>query len=403
MLTVLPVIGVIAGVLLYCFVQTSRQVFFMHKEAETPLYNHFTETASGLRHIKAMGLQLKNFKVGLALLDISQKTVYTASCLKGWLGLAVDLLACGVCHVLTSLSLEHRTATPVPAIGLAYLILITFGRSLGGFFDSWADLDSSIKALSRLQEFMKNTPTEPELPPIDLPAHWPHRGQIELKHVTAKYRSNTPARLENVSLRVVPGNKVGITGPSGSGKSSLFMSVLGFLEYSGKIEIDGIDISRIPRDTLRSRIITISQDHLDLGGTVRNNLLPFCMNISGKNSTITDEEITDALDKVGLRALVDRQGGLDAQLCKVGLSHGQLQLLSIARAMLRGKETGSKVVLMDEATSNVDLETDAKIQRVVRESFAGCTILMIAHRLETVRDADMFVELVHGKATVVKN
>ncbi|OAA78555.1 ABC transporter, transmembrane domain, type 1 [Akanthomyces lecanii RCEF 1005] len=403
MVTVLPVIVVIAGVLLYCFVQTSRQVYTMQKEAETPLYNHFTETASGLRHIKAMGWQLRNFKVGLALLDISQKTVYTASCLKGWLGLAVNMLACGVCHVLTSLSLERRTTTPVPAIGLSYLILITLGRSLGAFFDSWADLDSSVKALSRLREFMENTPMEPELHHIDLPARWPHRGQIDLRNVTAKYRRNTPARLEDVSLRVVPGNKVGITGPSGSGKSSLFMSILGFLEYSGKIEIDGIDISKIPRDTLRSRITTISQDHLDLGGTVRNNLLPFNMNVSGSSGTITDEEIMNVLDSVGLRARVDYQGGLDAPLSKVGLSHGQLQLLSIARAILRGKETESKVVLMDEATSNVDLETDAKIQQVLRESFAECTILMIAHRLETIRDADMFVELAHGKATIVKN
>lgn len=403
MVTVLPIIAVTAGVLLYCFVQTSRQVFSMRKEAETPLYNHFTETASGLRHIKAMGWQLNNFKVGLALLDISQKAVYTASCLKGWLGLAVNLLACGVCHVLTSLSLEHRTSTPVSAIGLAYLILITFGMSLGGFFDTWADLDNSVKALSRLREFMETTPAEPELPCIDLPACWPHRGQIELKNVTAKYRSDTPARLENVSLCVAPGKKVGITGPSGSGKSSLFMSVLGFLDYSGKIEIDGIDISRIPRDTLRSHIITISQEHLDLGGTVRNNLLPFCMNMSSMDGATVDEELLDVLDSVGLRACIEKLGGLDADLSKVGLSHGQLQLLSIARAMLRGKETESKVVLMDEATSNVDLETDAMIQKVLRESFAGCTILMIAHRLETIRDANMFVEVSQGKVNVVNN
>ncbi|OAR00024.1 hypothetical protein LLEC1_00470 [Akanthomyces lecanii] len=403
MITVLPFIGVIASVLLYCFVQTSRQVYSMRKEAETPLYNHFTETASGLRHIKAMGWQLRNFKVGLALLDTSQKTVYTASCLKGWLGLAVNMLVCGVCHVLTSLSLERRATTPVPAIGLSYLILITLGRSLGGFFDNWADLDNSVKALSRLRDFMEDTPTEPDLPHVNLPAHWPHRGQIELKNVTAKYRRNTPARLKNVSLRVVPGNKVGITGPSGSGKSSLFMCVLGFLEYSGEIEIDGIDISKIPRDTLRSRIITISQDHLDLGGTVRNNLLPFSINISGKDGTISDGEIANVLNSVGLRALVDNQGGLDAQLSKVGLSHGQLQLLSIARAILRGKETESRLVLMDEATSNVDLEADAKIQQVLRKSFAECTILMIAHRLETIRDANMFVELGHGKVTVVNS
>ncbi|KAJ6780954.1 hypothetical protein PWT90_10930 [Aphanocladium album] len=268
MVTVLPFIGIVAGLILYCYVQTSRQVHSMVQDSKAPLHNHLTETSRGLRHIRAMGWRSIHSKAGLSLLDISQLTIYTASALKHWLSLAVDLLACGVCCVLTSLSLEHRAVTPVPAIGLSYLILLTFGMSLDHFIASWADVDSSANAMSRLRSFMENTPTEPQLPPIDLPTNWPERGHIEMKNVTAKYMSNAPARLDNLSICAVPGHKVGITGRSGSGKSSLFMALLGFLEYSGTIEIDGINVSKISGDTLRSRIITISQDHLDIGGTV---------------------------------------------------------------------------------------------------------------------------------------
>ncbi|TQV94278.1 ABC multidrug transporter [Cordyceps javanica] len=403
MVMILPFIGTVAGLLLYCFVHTSRQVRSMAQDAKTPVYSHFTETASGLRHIKAMGLRSSNFKTGLTLLDISQQSLYTVSCLKRWLSLAVDLLASAACFALTSLSLKYRESTAVPAIGLSYLILLTFGLSLEYFFDSWADLDSAMNSLSRLRAFLENTPTESKVAPSQLPSNWPHRGLIEMKNVVAKYGVSGPARLEGVSLRVEPGNKVGITGRSGSGKSSLFLSILGFLDYSGTIDIDGVDISTIARDTLRSRIITISQDHLNLGGTVRNNLRPFHTHMSGLDGAIiTDETVKDVLGQVGLLERVDNQGGLDAPLSKVGLSHGQLQLLSIARAILRGKEMQSKVVLMDEATSNVDSGTDAKIQRVLREAFAGCTILMIAHRLETIQDANMFVEVVNGKAKIVK-
>ncbi|KAJ3495541.1 hypothetical protein NLG97_g3322 [Lecanicillium saksenae] len=403
MAIMLPFVVSSVAIVLFFYVRTSRQMRHMELETKTPLYNHFTETASGLRHIRALGWRSANMTIGLTRLDTSQKVIYMASSMRRWLGLVVDLLTCGVCVMLTSMSITHRHDTSVSAIGLSFLILITFGLSLDQFIDSWADLDRSINAFSRLRDFMHDTPTEPDLAPVNLPPNWPQLGAVELRNVTAKYRNDAPASLEDISLRVMSGNKAGITGRTGSGKSSLFMSMLGFLEYTGVIEIDGIDISQIPRDTLRSRIITISQDHLDLGGTVRNNLLPFNLNLPAQVSSARDDEINDVLERVGLSQRIDRQGGLDTQLSKIGLSHGQLQLLSIARAILRSQEIQSKVVLIDEATSNVDLDTDAAIQKVLRHSFQGCTILMIAHRLETVQDADMFIELAHGKASVVKS
>lgn len=402
MITIVPSITLSIGVVLSCYLRASRQLHHMDKETKTPLYNHFTETARGLRHIRALGWASFNFNSGLALLDASQRPFYIVRCMKRWLGLMLDLLTCGVSVSLTSLSLNHRDTIPIAGVGLSYLILITFGIALEYFVDSCENLDNTVHDLSRLQAFINRTPTEPDLGAVDLPPNWPNQGRVEMRNVTARYSFSASSVFRNISLDVAPGKKVGITGRTGSGKSSLFLSMLGFLDYTGTIEIDGVDISTIPRDFLRSRVITISQDYLDLGGSVRNNLLPFELNLpSTERGPITDTDMNDVLRRVGLLALIDRHGGLDAELKRVGLSHGQLQLLSIARAILRGIETQSKVVLMDEATSNVDAETDTTIQRVLRESFAGCTIFMIAHRQQTVQDANLFVELTQGEASVV--
>lgn len=402
MASMVPLMALFISVILYYFVKTSRQVRFLELETKTPLYNHFTETASGLRHIRALRWEMKNFENALGLLDNSQKPFYWACCLQRWLGLALDLLSCCIGASLTRFALRSPAPTSLPAVGLTYLTLIAFGMSLGIFVDSCANLETLVSALSRLQDFVEYTPTEPDQAAVELPSNWPQKGEIELRNVAAKYRNDAPLAIEDISLHIMPGAKVGITGRTGSGKSSLFLSILGFLEYTGHIHIDGVDISTIPRDTLRSRVITISQDYLDLGGTIRNNLLPFNLNDVAAGNVVPDQEINDTLDRVGLLALVNRHGGLSAQLSKVGLSHGQLQLLSIARAIIRGMETRSKLVLIDEATSNVDLTTDAEIQSVLRESFAGCTILMIAHRLETIQDANMFVELIDKTARVVR-
>lgn len=182
----------------------------------------------------------------------------------------------------------------------------------------------------------------------------------------------------------------------------MFLTLLGFLDYSGKIEIDGVDLATIPVDELRGRITTVSQENLDFGGSVRNSLDPFGINDTPEEREAKNEdgEMRKVLERLRIWEVIAKQGGLDEKLEKVGLSHGQLQLFSIARAILRHRKTKGKVVLMDEATSHVDMNSDANVQSFFREAFAGCTILVIAHRLETINDADMFVDLTHGVAEV---
>ncbi len=178
----------------------------------------------------------------------------------------------------------------------------------------------------------------------------------------------------------------------------MILTLLGFLNYSGKILIDGVDVSTIAPDELRARLITISQHSIKFSGTVRDNLLPFQINeTNDQNVRARDEEAKEELVRLNLWEMVQEKGGLDSKLEDVGLSGGQLQMLCIARAILRNQEIDSRVVLVDEGTSNIDYETDAAIQTALKEAFSDCTVITIAHRTNTIDDCDVQIELSKGE------
>lgn len=176
------------------------------------------------------------------------------------------------------------------------------------------------------------------------------------------------------------------------------MSVLGFLDYTGTITIDGVDISTIPHQVLRSRLTTISQDTIELDGTVRYNLIPWTSEPSDED-TSHDFAIAEALWRVGMWNIVGGKEGLNKKISELSLSHGQKQLLCIARALLRPDLVGGRLVLMDEATSNLDADTDKSVQKVMDEVFAGHTTISVAHRTETLDDAHCVVRMADGKIT----
>lgn len=175
------------------------------------------------------------------------------------------------------------------------------------------------------------------------------------------------------------------------------MTLLRLISYEGSITIDGIDIKDVPRQQLRQSLITITQEPLRLPGTVRENLVP--QNLGKDKDTVQDhdEEIKATLQKVELLDHVNSRGGLDKGFDDMDFSEGQRQLFSLARALLQRSMMGSKILLIDEATSNVDYESDARMQRILREAFQGCTRLVIAHRVRTIADSDVLMELADGK------
>lgn len=184
-----------------------------------------------------------------------------------------------------------------------------------------------------------------------------------------------------------------------SGKSSLILSLLNLISYTGSIHVDGVDIATVPRQVLRSSITTITQETLELDGTVRYNLLSFKLKRSEGTSNVHDADIMDVLCRTHLWDYIVSHGGLDVPLADLAFSSGQKQLLSISRAVLHNRLMGTKIVLMDEPTSSLDMEMDRRIQQqVFADVFGHCTLLMVAHRLETIPFASISftVEMAEG-------
>jgi ABC-type multidrug transport system fused ATPase/permease subunit len=230
----------------------------------------------------------------------------------------------------------------------------------------------------------ENLPQESQ----EVPPEWPSDGRILVSDISASYSLDQPSALYNINLLIPAGQKVGICGPSGSGKSSFVAVLLHLLEIrEGSIMIDGIDLSTIPRRVLRERLTVIPQEPIFIKGTIRQNLDPLDLRKDDSAPEVV-------LKKVGLWTIVTNAGGLDVPMeAEDLLSHGQRQLFCFARAMLRS----SKVLIIDEATASVDLQTDQLMQKIISEHFTDCTIIAVAHRLQTIRNFDRIVVFENGR------
>jgi ABC-type multidrug transport system fused ATPase/permease subunit len=405
---VAPILILVVGLFYlvsWYYLRTSRQMRFLDLEAKSPLFTLFTETATGLETIRALGAQEQFINDAYRALDHSQKPFYYMFAIQRWLLLSLELLALIVSVSLVALAVYSSKATSPEAFGLGLLRALQMNTLLTGLVEHWTNLETALGAVSRLRSAINGTPAEKtdtndEI--LQLPNKWPQRGEIALDNVTARYGPESDdcrPVLCNVSITISPGQKVMVIGRTGSGKSSFLLSLLRLLEYNGSIIIDGIDISRVAHDKLRNRITTITQDPLQLDGTIRNNLIPY--NGQQDDSSMTDELIATTLRRVGLMDHIQAIGGLDVSFVSVGFSHGQLQLLAFARAILHHAYTKSGLILMDEATSSVDLESDAIIQGLIREVFADCTVLMISHRTNCREDVDLVLEMDNGRLSVI--
>lgn len=203
--------------------------------------------------------------------------------------------------------------------------------------------------------------------------------------------------LKGITFDIPKGKKFGVVGRTGSGKSTLLSSLLRLIEVTeGTIAIDGVDISKLPKSLVRNRLICLPQDPLLLPGTVRFNLDP------EQHFAASDAPLSEALRLVNMQVLVDARGGLDTELQSSSLSNGERQLLALARAILRKRHAGGRCILvLDEATSNLDDMTEAVVEKVVAQEFAGHTVISVAHRLQTVRDADAVLVLDKGEVAKI--
>ncbi|KIH92059.1 hypothetical protein SPBR_02260 [Sporothrix brasiliensis 5110] len=285
--------------------------------------------------------------------------------------------------IVIGLAVGLRSQISPGLLGVALTSVMGIGMTLSMLIQMWTQLETSLGAITRVNEFANDTPREDDGPDMP-PPQWPSRGAISVQHLEAKYGDRVV--LEDINLEIQPGEKVAICGRSGSGKSTLISLLLRLYSPSqGQIEIDGIETGRLNLNALRESLVALPQDPMFLAGTVRYNLDPL-----GK---ATDDELLAVLDKTNLKKIIDDKGGLDADLDTDWLSAGQRQLFCLARALTRK----SRVLLLDEATSSLDRETEAFVDKLVQEDFAGWTAIVVAHRLRTVADFDKVLVLQEGQ------
>lgn len=376
------------------YLRTSRQMRFLDIEMKAPLYTQFTETLAGLATVRSFGWSEGLMRDYQKHLNTSQRPYYLMFCIQRWLQVVLNLFVAGVAVFLVSLALRVSGASSQGSIALALVNLVAFNITLTVMIEQWTQLETSLGAIARLKAFAKETPdenkpNETEVPPVD----WPSNGKIEVENVVASYSDDKEVVLQDVSLTIQPGQKVCLCGRTGSGKSSLLLSILRLLELrSGTIRIDDIDISTLSRQQVRSHLTTLPQEPLKLSGTIRHNLDP-------EDRIQADEVLTNALRKATIWSIVESRGGLDAIASEVGFSVGQQQLFCLARALL----SRSKIVLFDEATSSVDSATEKEIRRIIKEEFVGRTIIEVAHRIQSIEEYDVAVVMGSGRVLEVGN
>ncbi|NXB08256.1 MRP7 protein, partial [Cnemophilus loriae] len=401
----LPWIGLVLLPLavVYFFIQryyrfTSRELKRLYNVTLSPIYTHFSETLSGLSSIRAMRAT-KRFELENQLrLEQNQRCLFASNTVMEWLDIHLQMIGVAVITAIAGIAIiQHQKQLGNPGlVGLALSYALSVTNLLSGLISSFTHTEIMMVSVERTEEYTTDIPMEPQDKLVQVKAQmcsqvsadWPSEGLVEFQQVVLAYRAGLPNVLDGVSFTVYPGEKLGIVGRTGSGKSTLFLALFRMVEMkSGRILLDGVDSQLVGLEELRSRLAIIPQDPFLFSGSIRENLDP-----QGKR---TDAELHEVLEQCHLWDAVTQMGGLDSELGERGrnLSVGQRQLVCLARALL----TQAKVLCIDEATASVDQKTDQLLQQTIRQRFADKTVLTIAHRLNTILDSDRVLVMQAGR------
>ncbi|KAF5179060.1 ABC transporter ATP-binding protein/permease VMR1 [Thalictrum thalictroides] len=384
--------------MVYLAVSLQRYYFASAKElmringtTKSTLANHLAESIAGAITIRAFKKEEGFFSQNLDLIDTNASPFFHNFAANEWLILRLEILSAIVISssALVMVVLPLGTVSP-GLIGMALSYALALNVTLVTSIQFQCAVANYIISVERINQYMYIPSEAPAVIDKNRPApSWPAVGRVEIQGLKIRYRPNTPLVLRGISCTFEGGQKIGIVGRTGSGKSTLIGALFRLVEpAAGKIVIDGLDISTIGLHDLRSRFGIIPQDPTLFNGTVRYNLDPLCQH--------NDQEIWEVIGKCQLQeAVQDKENGLDAPVLEDGSnwSMGQRQLFCLGRALLRR----SRILVLDEATASIDNATDTILQRTIRTEFADCTVITVAHRLPTVMDCTMVLGISDGK------
>ncbi|KAM3536951.1 hypothetical protein ARSEF1564_010126 [Beauveria bassiana] len=377
------------------YLRTSRQLRQLELESSSAIFTHFTESNEGIHHIRSFNWQESYRQKLYAKLDRSQKPTYLLYCIQRWLTLSMDIMSAVASIVLIGVVTTLPGKTSNAAVGLAMLSLMGFSGTATVYVQLWTSFETALGAVRRIKQFVMSTPQEQDaLSGPSPPINWPSAGKIDFNTLTATYRTTDGGEhkaIDNATVTIRAGHKIGIMGRTGSGKSTVLSAMLRLVNCTGSISIDGHDIRMVPREFLRSKITTITQDGLRLKASLRFNLFPF------ESEKPSDDDMIGVLQDVQLWTHVHLNGGLDADYSSMRFSSGQKQLMFLARGILHQAKTGNKIVMIDEVTSSLALDTEDDIQALIDECFEGCTIILVSHRMESFNTVDGVLKFDSGR------
>ncbi|XP_055676629.1 probable multidrug resistance-associated protein lethal(2)03659 [Lutzomyia longipalpis] len=368
------------------YLKSSRNIKRLDGITRSPVFTHLAASLSGLSTIRAFNTEKRLVDEFDSLQDVHSSAWFLFICCTSAFGQVLDFLCVIFVAIVTFTFLIIDNQMIGDKIGLAITQSLALTGLLGWGIRQSAATSNALMSVERLLEYKQLEPEVEPLIPLKTGKFWPVYGEIVFEGVTFKYHKDAEPVLKNISFKIAPKEKVGIVGRTGAGKTSLIGALFRMAIVEGKITIDGADTANLSLHDLRSHLSIIPQDPVLFSGTLRDNLDPF--------GDFSDDELWKALNEVELKGIAAHQSGLDMPVKAGGnnFSVGQRQLICLARAILRN----NRILVLDEATANVDPHTDALIQRTIKERFKTCTVLTIAHRLNTIMDSDRVLVMHNG-------